>query len=42
MTSDTALATIMPKLMDHFVSAEVKGFNFDERDEAMAWLKRSD
>jgi hypothetical protein len=42
LASDSGLATILPILMDHFVSAEVKGFAFDERDEAMAWLKRSD
>lgn len=42
LASDSAMATIMPKLVDHFVAAEVKGFGFDERDEATAWLKRTD
>jgi hypothetical protein len=41
LASDSAMATIMPKLVDHFVGAEVKGIAFDERDKAMAWLKRS-
>lgn len=42
LASDSALATILPKLVDHFVSAEVKGFAFGEREKAMAWLKRPD
>ena len=42
LASDIMLVTIMPKLVEHFVSAEVKGFAFDEKEEAMAWLKRPD
>lgn len=42
LASDSSMATIMPKLVDHFVGTEVKGFTFDGRDEAMAWLKSSD
>ena len=41
LASDSAMATIMPKLVDHFVGAEVKGFAYDERDKALAWLKRT-
>ena len=41
LASDSAIATVMPKLVDHFVGAEVIGFAFDERDEAMAWLMRT-
>lgn len=36
------IVIIEPKLVEHFVGAEVKGFGFNERDEAMGWLKRSD
>jgi hypothetical protein len=41
VVSDSVMASIMPKLVDHFVSAEVKGFAFDDKNEAMAWLKSS-
>lgn len=36
--SDSFVASILPALIDHFVSAEVKGFSFDEKDQAMKWL----
>ena len=39
LVSDSALAGFAPKLVDHFVNAEVKGFKFDERDSALAWLR---
>ena len=42
LASDSVLATIMPKLIKHFISAEVKGFAYAEREEALAWLKRPD
>jgi hypothetical protein len=42
LVSDSVMAKIMPKLVDHFVSAEVKGFAFDKKSEAMAWLKETD
>ncbi len=42
LASDSSMSTITPHLVDHFVGAEVKGFSFDERDEAMAWLRGSD
>ena len=42
LVSDSLLASITPKLVDHFVSAEVKGFAFDEKEEAIAWLENAD
>ena len=42
LAGDGALATTIPKLVEHFVSAEVKGFAFDEKEKAMAWLKCPD
>lgn len=41
LTSDSAMATIIPKLVGHFVGAEVKGFAYNEQDKAMVWLKKS-
>lgn len=42
LASDSRLAAVIPKLADHFLDADVKGFSFEERDEAMAWLKCSE
>jgi hypothetical protein len=39
LVSDTKLASIAPQLASHFVSAQVKGFDGDARDEALAWLR---
>jgi len=36
--TDSKFLTIMPKIVDRFISAEVRHFDFDARDEAMAWL----
>ena len=38
LVSDSPLAGMVPKLVDHFVNAEVKGFKFDEKAFALAWL----
>jgi hypothetical protein len=40
IASDNSLANLIPNLANHFVDAKVKSFAFDERDEALAWLKR--
>ena len=39
VASDSRLAEIAPKLADHFVSAEVKGFGYGEMEDALAWLR---
>jgi hypothetical protein len=35
---DGTLTTIMPKLVNHFVSAEVKHFDYNEMDAARNWV----
>lgn len=40
VASDSWLAEIGPKLVDHFVSAEVRNFGYGEKEEALAWLRR--
>jgi len=37
--SDSTFLTIMPKVAHHFVKAEVRHFDFDERGAALAWLQ---
>ena len=39
LASDSTLAEIIPKLADHFVQAEVKDFDFSEREKALEWLR---
>jgi hypothetical protein len=41
VSSDSKLAEIAPKLADHFVRAEVKGFSYGEKEAALAWLRGS-
>ncbi|YCM46808.1 STAS/SEC14 domain-containing protein (plasmid) [Verrucomicrobiaceae bacterium 227] len=41
LASDSTLAEIIPKLADHFVKAEVKHFDFTEREMALEWLRSS-
>ncbi|MEO8674958.1 MAG: STAS/SEC14 domain-containing protein [Casimicrobiaceae bacterium] len=36
--SDSAILTIMPQIAAHFIHAEVRHFDFDDRDAALAWL----
>ncbi len=36
--TDSAFLSIMPRVVDYFVSADVRHFHYDERDAAMAWL----
>ena len=38
--SDSDVLTLLPKLVSHFVSAEVKHFKGDEEGEALAWIAR--
>jgi hypothetical protein len=38
LVTDAKIAEIFPVIVDHFVKAEVKHFNFDDFDEAVAWI----
>ena len=37
--TDSGFLKIMPRIADHFVEAEVRHFDFDDRDQALAWLE---
>ncbi|MCX7892812.1 MAG: STAS/SEC14 domain-containing protein [Burkholderiales bacterium] len=37
--TDSGFLTIVPKVVAHFVSAEVRHFDFDAKDRALAWLE---
>ncbi len=39
LASDGMLTSVIPKFMEHVVSAEVKGFGFNERDELLERLE---
>lgn len=41
LASDSTVARIVPTLAEHFVSAEIKRFEFDERDAALEWLREN-
>ena len=36
--SDSAILAIVPQIAGHFIHAEVRHFEFDDRDAALAWL----
>jgi tRNA U38,U39,U40 pseudouridine synthase TruA len=36
--SDSAILTITAQIAAHFIHAEVRRFDFDDRDAALAWL----
>ncbi len=36
--TDSAFLSIMPRVVDYFVSADVRHFHYDEREAAMKWL----
>jgi len=36
--TDSKILTIMPRIVDRFVSAEIRHFDHDEKETAMAWL----
>ncbi len=38
VTDSTALS-LVPKIVDHFVSAEVRHFDFSQQDDALTWLR---
>ena len=37
LAADSKLANLAPRLAEHFIHAEVKGFGYDELDDAIAW-----
>lgn len=39
MVSDDPVLSIVPKLADHFVAAEIRHFAFAERPDAVEWLE---
>jgi hypothetical protein len=41
LAADGKLGSLAPRLAEHFVQAEVKGFGYDELDAAMAWASGS-
>ena len=36
--TDSKFLTIMPKIVDRFISADVRHFDYEAKDAAMAWL----
>jgi len=41
LVTDTALANLLPAIVGHFVSAEVRQFDFDDDDDAIEWMQSS-
>lgn len=39
LAADAKIATIAPKIAEHFIYAEVKRFDYDELDQAIAWAE---
>ena len=39
LAADTKLASLAPKIAEHFIQAEVKNFGYDELDSAIAWAE---
>jgi hypothetical protein len=40
--TDSGFLKIMPNIANHFVQAKIRHFNFNEKDQALAWLKQTD
>ena len=40
LASDSRLAAIAPKLVEHFVSAEIRSFEHEEKEEVLKWLRQ--
>ena len=41
LAADAKLASLAPKIAEHFIQAEVKKFAYDELDAAIAWAAAS-
>jgi hypothetical protein len=39
--TDSGFLAIMPHIANHFVAAEVKHFEYRDKDRALAWLSES-
>ena len=37
--TDSSFLSIMPQVANHFVQAEVRHFDYDDKDAALSWLK---
>ncbi len=37
--TNSQIASIMPKIVDHFVSADVRHFKYEDRQAALNWLR---
>ncbi len=42
VVSDGKVVSIMPTIVDHFLSAKVKYFPYDSLDEAISWVQSQD
>jgi hypothetical protein len=42
LVTDTPVAQIFPLIVSHFVSAEVRQFDFDDYDEAVVWMQSTE
>jgi hypothetical protein len=40
--TDSGFLKIMPNIANHFVQAKIRHFNFNGRDQALAWLEQAD
>lgn len=38
--TDSGFLSILPGIADHFVKAEIRHFEYDDRDDAMEWLMK--
>lgn len=38
--TDSTFLSVMPRVVDHFVSAEVKHFDYRDREAALEWLRK--
>lgn len=38
--TDSGFLNIMPRIVDHFVQAEVRHFDYSDREQAQAWLQK--
>jgi hypothetical protein len=37
--TDTQILSVMPKIIDHFVHAEVRHFDYEDKEAALEWLR---
>jgi hypothetical protein len=42
LAADTRLADLLPRLIEHFVKAEIRHFGYDELDDAIVWAAGQD